>query len=175
MPTSICQSALGSSFGTAFLRLDRAVTMLMLASCAPLGVVLCLILPIALPSIACGRRRAVHLAPDLTPCCSGCLFVFVMQIGYVQGMMTIGGLCLMYVTEEEAFWMLERLLRKRVSSRASAGPSCHPGCEWPPACVCLRICALGCAGCVRRAVSRHPPHSNVTLRAAASFLTCFDI
>jgi len=31
-------------------------------------------------------------------------------VGYVQGMTTIGGLCLMYVTEEEAFWMLERLL-----------------------------------------------------------------
>jgi len=36
--------------------------------------------------------------------------VYNREVGYVQGMMTIGGLCLMYVTEEEAFWMLERLL-----------------------------------------------------------------
>ena len=32
------------------------------------------------------------------------------EIGYVQGMMSIGGLALMYVAEEDAFWMLEVIL-----------------------------------------------------------------
>jgi hypothetical protein len=36
--------------------------------------------------------------------------VYDRTVGYVQGMTTIGGLCLLYLEEEEAFWMLERLL-----------------------------------------------------------------
>jgi hypothetical protein len=38
------------------------------------------------------------------------------EIGYVQGMMSIGGLALMYVPEEEAFWMLESILSKCINT-----------------------------------------------------------
>jgi len=38
--------------------------------------------------------------------------VCIVQVGYVQGMGSIVGLCLMYVTEDDAFWMLQQLLSK---------------------------------------------------------------